>query len=125
MIMAKNPCECWTEERVRGYIGKGKTLKGILKIKDVPAVDRIWCITRFLPAKTNRGFAIWNAEQCEIYVQEIKDYIKVIKRYDSDKSTNEKLTAAYAFYAAYSAAYAAADRAAMLKKQIKKLLSMI
>ena len=41
MIMDKEPCEDWTEERVRKYIGKGKTLKEILEIKEVSEEDRI------------------------------------------------------------------------------------
>ncbi len=110
MIMDKEPCEDWTEERVRKYIGKGKTLKEILEIKEVSEEDRIWCVTRFLPDKTNRAFAIWCAQQCRTDVQEIKDYIKVIKRYYAGKATDEELMAAER--AAYRAAYWAADGAA-------------
>ena len=144
MIMDKEPCEDWTEERVRKYIGKGKTLKEILEIKEVSEEDRIWCVTRFLPDKTNRAFAIWCAQQCRTDVQEIKDYIKVIKRYYAGKATDEELMAAkraayWAAYwaadgaaaywaaerAAYRAAYWAAERAIMRKNQIERLLSMI
>ena len=106
--MDKKPCEDWTEERIRGYIGKGKTIKEILNLKDVYADSRIWCVTRFLSDKTNRKFAIWCAEQCKTDVQEIKDYIKVIKRYYAGKATDKELKAA-------------AER----QKQIKKLLTMI
>ena len=119
MIMDKKPCVDWTEEKVRGYIGKGKTIKEILNLKDVYADSRIWCVTRFLSDKTNRKFAIWCAEQCKTDVQEIKDYIKVIKRYYAGKATDEELMAADG--AAYRAAYGAAER----QKQIKKLLTMI
>ena len=147
MIMDKKPCEDWTEERVRGYIGKGKTLEQILKLKDVSPDDKIWCVTRFLSDKTNRKFAIWCAEQCKTDVQEIKDFIKVIKRYYAGKATAEELKAANraaywaadwaADWAAYGAAYRAtnwaayraadwaADGAAERQKQIKKLLTMI
>ena len=138
MIMDKKPCEDWTEERIRGYIGKGKTIKEILNLKDVYADSRIWCVTRFLSDKTNRKFAIWCAEQCKTDVQEIKDYIKVIKRYYAGKATDEELMAAEraaygaaeraAYWAAYWAADGAADGAAYWaaerQKQIKKLLSM-
>ena len=120
MIMDKEPCEDWTEERVRKYIGKGKTLKEILEIKEVSEEDRIWCVTRFLPDKTNRAFAIWCAQQCRTDVQEIKDYIKVIKRYYAGKATDKELKAA-----AYWAADWAADSATERQKQIKKLLTMI
>ena len=106
MIMDKKPCVDWTEERVRGYIGKGKTIKEILNLKDVYADSRIWCVTRFLSDKTNRKFAIWCAEQCKTDFQEIKDYIKVIKRYYAGKATDEELMAAD------GAAYRAAERAA-------------
>jgi len=130
MIMDKKPCVEWTEERVRGYIGKGKTLKQILTLKNVSSDDKIWCVTRFLPDKTNRAFAIWCAEQCKTDVQQIKDYIKVIKRYYSGKATKAELWAAY--WAAYLAAYWAADSAACpaysaseRNKQIKKLLTMV
>jgi len=114
MIMDKEPCEDWTEERVRKYIGKGKTLKEILEIKEVSEEDRIWCVTRFLPDKTNRAFAIWCAQQCRTDVQEIKDYIKVIKRYYAGKATDEELMAAEraAYWAADGAAYWVAERAA-------------
>ena len=155
MIMDKKPCEDWTEERIRGYIGKGKTIKEILNLKDVYADSRIWCVTRFLSDKTNRKFAIWCAEQCKTDFQEIKDYIKVIKRYYAGKATDEELmaadgaaymaadraadgaaywTAERAAYrvaygaadgAAYWVAYWVADRAAERQKQIKKLLTMI
>ena len=155
MIMDKEPCEDWTEERVRKYIGKGKTLKEILEIKEVSEEDRIWCVTRFLPDKTNRAFAIWCAQQCRTDVQEIKDYIKVIKRYYAGKATDEELMAAEraayraaeraayraaywaadgaaywaadgaAYWAACKAAERAAERAIMRKNQIEKLLSMI
>lgn len=106
MIMDKKPCVDWTEEKVRGYIGKGKTIKEILNLKDVYADSRIWCVTRFLSDKTNRKFAIWCAEQCKTDAQEIKDYIKVIKRYYAGKATDEELMAAD------GAAYRAAERAA-------------
>ena len=109
MIMDKKPCVDWTEEKVRKYIGKGKTLKEILEIKEVSEEDRIWCVTRFLPDKTNRAFAIWCAQQCRTDVQEIKDYIKVIKRYYAGKATDEELMAAER--AAYGAAEGADDRA--------------
>jgi hypothetical protein len=144
MIMDKKPCEDWTEERIRGYIGRGKTIKEILNLKDVYADSRIWCVTRFLSDKTNRKFAIWCAEQCKTDVQEIKDYIKVIKRYYAGKATDKELKAAAeraadwaadwaadsaADWAADSAAYGAADWAAdwaaERQKQIKKLLTMI
>lgn len=119
MIMEKKPCDDWTEERVRKYIGKGKTLKEILQIKGVDADDKIWCVVQFLPDKTNRAFAIWCMEQCKTDVQEIKDYIKVIKRYYSGKAIYKELGAAN--WAANWAAYSAAMR----NKQIKKLLTMI
>ena len=152
MIMDKKPCVDWTEEKVRGYIGKGKTIKEILNLKDVYADSRIWCVTRFLSDKTNRKFAIWCAEQCKTDVQEIKDYIKVIKRYYAGKATDKELKAAAeraAYWAAYKAADWATDRAAERaaysaadwaaewaaywaaywaterQKQIKKLLTMI
>ena len=133
--MKKITAEMITEERVRKYIGKGKTLKEILEIKEVSEKDRIWCVTRFLPDKTNRAFAIWCAQQCRTDVQEIKDYIKVIKRYYAGKATDEELMAAEraayraadgaAYWAAYKAAERAAERAIMRKNQIERLLSMI
>ena len=119
MIMDKKPCNDWTRERVSEHIGKGKTLEQILKLKDVSPDDKIWCVTRFLSDKTNRKFAIWCAEQCKTNVQEIKDYIKVIKDYYVGKATDRELRAADR--AAYWAAYWAAER----QKQIKKLLTMI
>ena len=126
MIMAKKPCSSWTRKRVRAYIGKGKTLKEILKINDICAADKIWCVICFLPNKINKAFAIWCAEQCKTDVQEIKDYIKVIKRYYAGKATYKELKAANeaANWAAYWAANWAANNN-MRQKQIKKLLSMV
>ena len=139
MIMAKKPCEQWTEERVASFIGKGKTLNQILEIKDVSADDRIWCATRFLTDKQNRAFTIWCARQCETKLPEIKAYIDTIEKFYKGEATPEELDAAdgvaygaaggaasrAAYWAAYWAAYGAAGGAAMRNRQIKKLLSMI
>lgn len=147
MILRYKPCSDWTEERIREQLGSGKTLLEIADMKDVEYRDRIWCITRFLPDKTNRKFAIWCARQCKTRVKEIKKYIDVIERYYAGKATKKELNVAdsAAYWAAYlaacdaadamvcnaadraacNAACNAADIATMRKKQIRKLKELI
>ena len=149
--MAKNPCTDWTKKRIGKYIGTGKTPLQIAKLKDILIEDIIWCVTRFLPDKLNRKFAFWCAEQCKTKIPEIKNYIKVAKKFYAGMATQEELNAAYeaadsaayraayraayeaayeaAYWAAYEAAYEAADSAAykeaMQKKQLAKLIEII
>ena len=135
MIMKEKPCPDWTEERVRKYIGKGKTLKEILQIKDVDPADRIWCAINFLPDETNMKFAIWCVEQCWTDIEEIKEYIKTVKRFYAGQATREELCRVdwpddwkndgEAYWVACWTAAWADDSAAMRNKQIKKLLTMI
>ena len=77
-IMSKKPCEEWTEEKIRKYIGEGKTLRQILKIKEIQEGDRIWCITKFLDDKTNREFAIWCARQCK--TDDCKHFVETLSK---------------------------------------------
>ena len=142
-ILSKNPCKEWTKKRLREHIGKGKELLEILDLPGISYDDKIWCVTKFLPDKTNRAFAIWCARQCKTKVKEITDYIDVIERFYKNKATKEELERAdcaadraadrAAYWAAYRAAdcaaYSAADRAAdwaaAQKKQVKKLKELI
>jgi len=121
MIMEKNPCSDWTEERVKKVIGRGKTLLKLADLNiDIP--DRIWVITRFLTDDKNRKFAIWCARSCKSKIPEINAYIDVIEKYYKGLATQEELDLAYraadraadwaAYSAAYWAAYWAADSAA-------------
>lgn len=126
MILSKNPCSEWTEKRIASFIGKGKTLLQIAKLKGIPIEDIVWCVTKFLPDKLNRKFAFWCAEQCKPTLPEITNYIKIAKKFYAGKATQEELAAASsaaysaadwaadwaAYSAADSAAYSAADRAA-------------
>ena len=142
-VLKHNPCNEWTEERLKKKLGKGKTLLQILNMKSVSYADRIWCVTRFLPDKTNRKFAIWCARQCKTDVQEITDYIDTTEKYYNGQATEDELSAAYsaadwaadratysaAGWAAYRAAYwaecRAAHSAAERKKQIAKLKELL
>ena len=146
MMMEKQPCKEWPRERVAAYLGNGKTLTAMLRdaLNDngISIQDAIWGVTRFLPDKTNRAFAIWCARQCETDIKEITDYIDTIERYYAGKATSEELDAANqaanraaylaanraAYQAAYMAAYWAAYRAAnwaVRKSQAEKLIEMI
>ena len=155
MIMSKRPCEEWSRERIQKFLGSGKTVLEILAMRKIPADERIWAVTKFLPEKVNRKFAIWCARQCETEVIEIKKYRDVIEQFYNGTATKEELAAArgaayraaywasdwaadrVAYWAAYRASYWAADRAAdwaadraaywaaVRKKQIKKLQKLI
>ena len=62
-IMGKNPCREYSEERVtKLWNGRESlTLVDILDL-DIPADDRIWAVSRFLPTKEVRLFAADCAE---------------------------------------------------------------
>ena len=146
MIMGKNPCVDWPEEKVLKTIGKGKTLLELANLK-ISISDRIWVITRFLTDNQNRKFAIWCARSCKSKIPEINNYIDIIEKYYEGLATIEELrSAARAAYraadratdwaasraasraadcAAYRGADWAADMAAMRKKQIEKLKDII
>ena len=109
-ILDKEPCEEWTEERLRAKIGEGKTLLEILDMEDVSANNRIWCVAQFLDEKTNRAFAIWCARQCKFNIKEHNEYIDVIEKFYNNEATLEELQEAD--YKAYEASNMAEDRAA-------------
>ena len=113
-IIKKSPCNKWTEKKISKFIGGGKTLFEILDLGEVQVKDRIWCVTKFLPDKINRKFAIWCARQCKTKIKEIIEYINVIKKYYNGAATVAELRAAdrAAYNVADRAAYNAADRAA-------------
>jgi len=90
-ISAQEPCEEYTEEKIRGLLGDGKTLKEILDMKNVPEKDRIWAVTQFLDDKTNRRIDIWCARQFKTQVKEITDFIDVIEKYYNWKATIDKM----------------------------------
>ena len=121
MIMKKEPCKEYTQERVQELVGEGKTLLELTEL-DIPALDRVWVITRFLNSKTNRKFAIWCARRCKISIQAITDYVDITEKYYNGKATKEELRAArsvacstsyhVAYHAINHAAYYTADYAA-------------
>jgi hypothetical protein len=143
MIMEKKPCPDWTEERVRQYIGKGKTLKEILQIKGVDPADKIWCAANFLPDETNKKFIIWCVEQCKTDDKKLNEYIKTVKRFYTGQATSEELRITYgatvwaddwtdvweiggeAYWAADWVSDWADDSAAERNKQIEKLLTLL
>lgn len=43
-IMQWGPCEEYTEEKIRKFIGNGKTPLEIAAMERIPAADRIWCL---------------------------------------------------------------------------------
>jgi 3-keto-L-gulonate-6-phosphate decarboxylase len=108
MIMGKNPCVDWPEEKVLKTIGKGKTLLELANLK-ISISDRIWVITRFLTDNQNRKFAIWCARSCKSKIPEINNYIDIIEKYYEGLATIEELRSAAR--AAYRAADRATDRA--------------
>ena len=115
-VMKHKPCPEWTLDKLQEKLCTGKTLVEILEMQDVSPEDRIWCITRFLPNKTNRSFAIWCARRCNTDVKEVVEYIDVIEMCYNGEATEEELKLAYraADLAADRAAYLAADWAAYL-----------
>ena len=147
MIIQKEPCEGWTEERIRKYIGDGMTVLEILdlrKIKNVSISGRLWCVVQFLSNIANRKFAIWCERQYETNIPEIKEYIDIVEKYYVFKTITKREMQAMsstAYGVAYSAAYStaksaaywaacraagrAANRAACWKKQAKKLKELI
>jgi hypothetical protein len=118
MMMEKRPCPEWPRERVAAYLSEGKTLTAMLRDalanNGISIPDAIWGVTRFLPDKINRAFAIWCARKCETNVKEIADYIDTIERYYAGKATKDELKAAY------GAAYGAHR-----KLQAERLIEMI
>jgi hypothetical protein len=100
-IIALQPC--WSDDRIRTAIGRGKTPTQIAKAKDVSILDRRWVLTR-LCARTadgRRALVLW-AAGC---AQDVRHVI-----------TDEDVRAAayhtrVAASASYAAAYAAADAA--------------
>ena len=150
-ILAKRPCLGWTEERLRTFIGNGKTLSECLRLRGVSDGDKIWCVSRFLPDKVNRKFAIWCARQCKTKLKEIKDFIDVTEKFYNGEATKEELiladktacrkafrtadwmaynaayNAAYsgAYWAAYNAVYSTSYSGAMFKKQLRKLKEIV
>jgi len=150
-VLEHKPCTEWTKKLLNKKLGKGKTLLQILNMRSVSVDDRIWCVVRFLPDKTNRAFAIWCARQFKTNTREITNYIDTIEKYYNGKATKKELDAAYraanwvangaanwaaywaayrvayrvtneaAYRAAYWAAYRVADGTAERQKQIKKL----
>jgi len=113
-ILDKDPCEEWTEERLRAKIGEGKTLLEILDMEDVSANNRIWCVTQFLDEKTNRAFAVWCIGQCNTDYKELTEYVAEIwaKHHET-------------YRAADLAAYWMAHQPTTRNKQIAKLKEMI
>ena len=81
MILDKNPCPKWTEERIKKYLGDGMDVLDALNIEDVSVSDKIWVAVGFLPDKINYQFAIWCARQCKAGIKEITDYIDVAEKY--------------------------------------------
>jgi len=109
-IMAKKPCEEYPRERVEELWG-GKntlTLTEILDL-DIPAEDRIWAVTRFLPKEENWQFARW----CALQVTHLWDCPDVVKQYleTGDKSIRDAACEA-AWNATLNAAWLAAWNAA-------------
>ena len=129
-IMAKKPCDEYPRERIEELWG-GKedlTLMEILDL-DIPAEDRIWAVTRFLPKEENGQFARW----CSLRVVHLWDCPDVVKQYL--ETGDEELRDA-AWYAAWNAADAAAHSAAWnaawlaawgeeRQKQIEKLKGIV
>ena len=113
MIMEKKPCKEYTQERIKGLVGEGKTLLELTEL-DIPALDRVWVITMFLDDKTNRKFAIWCARRHKIDNKKIAEHIDITEKYYDGKATKEELDTAYlaAYSGAYSAAYYTANFAA-------------
>ena len=77
-VMALDPCEGYTLERVTELFAGRKTmaLTAILGL-DIPVEDRIWVVTKFLPEQVNRRFACW----CALEVVHLWDCPAIVMRY--------------------------------------------
>ena len=96
-------------------VGWSMTLCEFLAIEDIPPKDRIWIVTRFLPDRENRLFAVWCAKEALKLIQDPDkrsiNACKVAELYADGKATSEEL--ARAAEAVAAAATAAAESAAV------------
>jgi len=44
LILSLNPCEAWSEEKIRERVGDGVSLKGLAEAEDVNLDDRLWLV---------------------------------------------------------------------------------
>lgn len=104
MIMAKNPCSEYTEEKVGRILGDGKTLAEILGMENIPPKDRVWATVQFLPKIENRKFAIWCARRANRNnIPKITRYIDAVEAFYVFGTLTK--TEFDAYRAAYNAAY--------------------
>ena len=116
-VMALNPCETYTRERVTELIGLGPQPA----LESIPFADARWILVRLLTEQNLRKWAC----RCALSVAGLWDMPDVVRRYleTQDESLRAAAAAAaHAAYAAYAAAYAAAAYAAARKKMKLKIL---
>ena len=125
-VAKKNPCY------LHKYLPEGwsKTLLEIAELKEVPASDRIWLITAFLPDRENRMFAIWNARQAQVVAklktnEKYNDIMSVVERYANGNATEDERASAWE--SAWESAWASARGSARASqiKYLKDILNMI
>ena len=130
MVMEKEPC--YDPHKKYGISKRFKcNLIDVFGMKQVPRLDKIWLVIKFLPEIEQRKFAIWCARRCKTDKKEVADYIDAIEgHYIHGTVTYEAMSAAYsaadsaAYSAAYRAAYSAACRAEC-ESQLRKLRSIV
>jgi len=95
------------------------TVVDVLKHKDVPPRDKLWCVCReeLLDAGLLRRFAVAQAKTCRKSVKDKKEFDRILKvclRFADGRATNRELSAARsaALSTASDAAWSAASDAA-------------
>ena len=113
MVLEKNPCKEWVDRLKNEFAGQEKTLIEILQMDDISPVDRLWVVTSFLDAKTNRLFAVWCAREALKLIDSPDPRsvaaCDIAEKYAHGAAAAEELAAAYA--AAAAVAGSAAVRA--------------
>jgi len=115
-VMAMEPCEEYTRERVAKLFGRRKYLNALQVLDlDIPAADRLWavCHEELIDPTTLR---LWVCREAELALNRVKrrggkvdprsrNAIRVSRAYARGKATDEELRATWA------AAWATADPA--------------
>ena len=126
-IRALNPCYDPERHLPADWTG---TIPDGLRLKNIPAEDRIWVAVRLIDKKTARLFAVWCARKALALVQNPDPRsvaaCDVAERYAHGEASDKELASARAsaWDAAWNAAWDAAWDAAR-DAQVNKLIEMI
>ena len=103
---------CYDPTTINGITEEtSMTLLEWLAVRGVPAADKVWLASHFIPERMAREFAIWCARRIKTDRKEVDAYIDVIEGYYLH-GTHTKAQMDAARKVADRAAYGAADRAA-------------